>query len=426
VRDIGRRFYHARNRGGIAPTTPVMRGRIFVLWGSLPGLVAACAPATDLSPPVPGAEQGLSAPPGPGGAALVDPVAGADGVPLNLAGVVVRFPGPITWGVTGLVVCQGSQPVPATAPAEVPCADGGTGTCYGVALQGQLPPSVSCAVALGPGAADASGAALMPGLIGVFQDADAPDLTPPVLRDVAVRVAGPCLDVAFSTDEPATARIDVQAGDAGAPSSAGSGQTSFDVALPLVGLPPGAAATVTVTATDLAGNQTTSAPVALTTPPAMPPLAITEVLANPAGPEPQQEYVELRNLGEAVVSLAGLRLADSKGSDDLPAADLAAGGYALVVTSAYDPNQGSDPPPRPGTLLLRVDSRLGSDGLSNGGEAVQLLQGDAVVSSYGAWVSTSAGSWNGNAVHRLVQSACDGPAVWNRTPLPPTPGDGPP
>ena len=162
-------------------------------------------------------------------------------------------------------------------------------------------------------------------------------------------------------------------------------------------------------AVDLAGNQAASAPFAFMTPPAVPPLAITEVLANPAGPEPQQEYVELRNLGDADVSLAGLRLADSKGGDDLPPETLAAGGYALVVTASYDPARGPDPPPRPGTLLVRVDTRLGSDGLSNGGEAVQLLQGEAVVSSYGGWVAVSAGSWNGKAVHRLVQSACDAP-----------------
>jgi len=181
-----------------------------------------------------------------------------------------------------------------------------------------------------------------------------------------------------------------------------------------------------VTATDLAGNATTSAPFAFTTPAALPPVAITEVLANPAGPEPQQEYVELRNLGDADVELSGLRLQDSKGGDDLPAETLAAGGYALIVTATYDPDEGSDPSPRAGTLLVRVDTRLGADGLSNSGEPVQLLQGEAIVSSYGGWVDVSAGSWNGSAVHRLIQTACDGADAWNHTPLPPTPGAGPP
>ncbi len=76
--------------------------------------------------------------------------------------------------------------------------------------------------------------------------------------------------------------------------------------------------------------------------------------------------------------------------------------------------------------MLRVDSRLGADGLSNGGEAVQLLQGDAVVSSYGGWVSVSAGSWNGKAVHRLVQTRLRRAGAWNHAPSLATPGDGPP
>ena len=75
------------------------------------------------------------------------------------------------------------------------------------------------------------------------------------------------------------------------------------------------------------------------------------MLANAAGPEPAQEYVELRNLGGDAVSLAGLRLEDAKGGDDLPAETLAPGGYALVVPSGYDPAQGQDPAPRAGTLL---------------------------------------------------------------------------
>jgi hypothetical protein len=239
-------------------------------------------------------------------------------------------------------------------------------------------------------------------------------------------VAGPCLAVSFSTDEPATGSVSVAVGGVQIDPPAGSGQTRFDLGIPLGPLPPASAATVTVTATDLAGNSAVSAPFAFTTPAALPPIAITEVLANPAGPEPQQEYVELRNLGDTDLPLGGLRLQDSKGGDDLPAETLAAGGYALVVTATYDPDEGSDPAPRAGTLLVRVDTRLGGDGLSNSGEAVQLVQGDAVVSSYGGWVSVSAGSWSGNAVHRLIQTACDRSDAWNHTPLPPTPGAGPP
>ncbi|MES1207382.1 MAG: lamin tail domain-containing protein [Pseudomonadota bacterium] len=387
--------------------------------------LAGCAPPTDLSPVMPGGATGPP-PAGPGGATLIEPAAGSSEVPLNLAGVVVRFPGAVSWGGAGLVLCDGAQAVPTGPPVEAPCGDGAAGACYRVALEGALPPGVSCAVALAPGSVDGAGTPVASGVIGTFDDAAAPDTTPPSLGDVAVRVAGPCLEVTFTTDETAAATLTVAAGGVQIDTPAGAGQTRFDVGIPMGALPPLAGATLSVNAVDLAGNQAASAPFAFMTPPAVPPLAITEVLANPAGPEPQQEYVELRNLGDADVSLAGLRLVDSKGGDDLPPETLAAGAYALVVTATYDPAAGPDPPPRPGTLLVRVDTRLGSDGLSNSGEPVQLLQGEAVVSSYGGWVSVSAGSWNGKAVHRLVQSACDAAAAWNHTPLPPTPGSGPP
>ena len=105
---------------------------------------------------------------------------------------------------------------------------------------------------------------------------------------------------------------------------------------------------------------------------------------------------------------------------------LAPDAYALVVPSGYDPAQGQDAAPRTGTLLVRIDTRIGADGLANGGEIVRLLRADAVVSSYGGWVSVSAGSWGGKGVHRLVQTACDRADAWNRTPLDATPGSGPP
>jgi hypothetical protein len=389
-------------------------------------VVSGCAPQTDLTN-VPA--TGVTAPPpsGPAGAVLVDPAAGATGVPLNLAAIVVQFPAAIDWSSGGLVVCDGpGGPVPASMPVDVACPDQTTGLCYRAELGGGLPASSSCSVEIAAGALDAGGEAIAPGAIGVFQDAAAPDLTPPVLGDVSVEVAGPCLAVSFSTDEPSSGTVSVVAAGVEVDTPAGAGQTRFDLGIPLGSLPPSTPATVTVTAKDLAGNSGVSAPFAFTTPAALPPIAITEVLANPAGPEPQQEYVELRNLGDADLPLAGLRLQDSKGGDDLPAETLAAGGYALVVTATYDPDEGSDPAPRAGTLLVRVDTRIGADGLSNSGEAVQLVQGDAVVSSYGGWVSVSAGSWNGNAVHRLVQTACDRSDAWNHTPLAPTPGAGPP
>jgi hypothetical protein len=228
--------------------------------------------------------------------------------------------------------------------------------------------------------------------------------------------------VSFGTDEPATGTVVIEAGGAKIDTPAGVGSTAFSVSIPTMTLPPATNATVTVSAVDRAGNLAASSPVPFQTPAGLPPIALTEVLANAAGPEPAQEYVELRNLGEAPVDLTGLRLEDAKGSDELPAEMLPPGAYALVVPSGYDPSQGQDPAPRAGTALLRVDARLGADGLGNGGERVRLMLGEAVVSSYGGWVDVSASSWAGKGVHRLVQTACDRPDTWNRTPLDATPG----
>jgi hypothetical protein len=388
-------------------------------------LAAACTPETDLTNIPTGG--GSTAGSGGGVSAsgeLVDPAAGSNGVPTNLAAVTVRFPAPVTFGADGLRVCDGgAASVPVAVPEAVPC-DGGT--CYRAALTASLPAGFACPVGLGDGNTDTSGAALPAGVLGVFETAAAADITPPVLGDVAVASAGPCLVVSFSTDEPASGTVSIVAAGLEVDSPAGVGQTKFQVAIPLGALPPESSASITVSAVDRAGNAASGAPLAFETPAALPPVAITEVLANPKGPEPAQEYVELRNLGDADVALAGLRIEDSKGGDDLPAETLAAGAYALVVASGYDPAEGDDPAPRAGTLLLRVDSRIGADGLSNGGEVVKLVLGDAVVSSYGGWVDVSAGSWNGRAVHRLIQTACDAAEAWNHAPLIPTPGAEPP
>jgi hypothetical protein len=381
-----------------------------------------CAPETELvGQGGAGSAPGTGPPPGAAGAVLVDPTPGASGVPVNLAALVIRFPGAVTLPDGALRAC-GEVPVSAAEPVDCD----GAGACYRAALGAELPPSTSCQVELADGGLDGGGQPLAAGLIGLFDTAAAADETPPVLTAVTVALAGPCLSVQFSTDEPATGEIVLAAGDVETVASAGAGQTSFDAAIPLGGLPAASVASVTVRATDRAGNVAEASPVSFQTPPPLPPLAITEVLANAAGPEPAQEYVELRNLGADPVSLDGLAIDDSKGGDALPADTLPGGAYALVVTSTYDPQEGSDPPPRAGTLLVRVDSRIGSDGLSNGGEAVRLMLGDAVVSSYGGWVDVSASSWSGKSVHRLIDSACDRPDAWNRTPLPPTPGWGPP
>jgi hypothetical protein len=161
----------------------------------------------------------------------------------------------------------------------------------------------------------------------------------------------------------------------------------------------------------------------LALPPPPLPVVITEVLANPAGSENTQEFVELFNRGSAAVSLGGWTLEDKSGKDVLPEATLAPGAYALVVSDSFNPADGKDAAPADGTLLLHVPGRLAGDGLSNSGEPIRLRDASGqVVSQYGGWVDAGATSWSGSSTKRVSAEACDAPDAWSKTPSAPTPG----
>ena len=253
-----------------------------------------------------------------------------------------------------------------------------------------------------------------------------PDSTPPALAGIQVALAAGCLNLTMTADEPVMVEALVHLGADTTTLALGTGAGSVDLAAPARVLPPDSDGDVTIRAVDRAGNASLSDPITVHTLSALPPVAITEVLANPAGTEPDQEFVELRNLGDAPVALAGLRIEDSRGGDVLPAVDLAPGAYALVVGPGFDSFSLIDVPPRAGTTMVRLDTRIGSDGLSNSGEVVRLRAAggpDApVISSYGGWVDVSAKAWAGSSVRRAPDEACDRPESWNRTPLAATPG----
>jgi hypothetical protein len=276
---------------------------------------------------------------------------------------------------------------------------------------------------IGGGATDAGGGPIAGGVVGVFDAAargrrDAAACSPTVDRR-----RGPCLP-SLRDRRAGVGDVVIAAGGVEATARRGRARRASTSAIPLAALPPSSAATIARDGRRPRGQRRASSPLAFETPPALPPIAITEVLANAAGPEPGQEYVELRNLGGDPVPLAGLRIEDSRGGDDLPSETLPGGGYALIVTSAYVAGQAGDPAPRAGTLLVRVDARIGSDGPQQRRRSGSPRAGQTLVSSYGGWVAVSSSAWSGQAVHRLDQAACDGAQAWNRTPMPPTPGAG--
>lgn len=123
----------------------------------------------------------------------------------------------------------------------------------------------------------------------------------------------------------------------------------------------------------------------------MPHPILNEVLANPLGPEPAAEWVEIVNDGQAPVDLGGYALSDGGGDTVLPSFTLAPGAFALIVNEAYDPEGGADAAPAPEALLVRVP-HLGKNGLSNSGEPLTLRDPEgAVISRFPAVPKPKAG-----------------------------------
>ncbi|WP_437736228.1 lamin tail domain-containing protein [Sorangium sp. So ce1335] len=138
----------------------------------------------------------------------------------------------------------------------------------------------------------------------------------------------------------------------------------------------------------------------------MPHVVINEVLANPRGAEPSQEWVELYNDGDVPADLTGYVLADVGGETELPSISLNPGTYALVVNEDYIAEDELDPPAPPEALLLRVP-KLGNHGLSNSGEPLKLKDGGgAVVSRSPALPEPKAGM----SLARMRPRAPDGAA----------------
>jgi hypothetical protein len=158
----------------------------------------------------------------------------------------------------------------------------------------------------------------------------------------------------------------------------------------IAGLTPGTSVRLTGTILDLAGEEE-GFDVWLETAAPRPHVILTEVMANPIGPEPAQEWVEVANDSSSEVSVAGFTLTDAVGSSALPPAVLAPGAHALIVGAGFDPASPSDVPPRPGTPLFRVP-RIGGNGLTNSGEALTLRDAaGGVLSRFPAVAARGAG-----------------------------------
>jgi hypothetical protein len=390
----------------------------------------ACTPATDLQTeqaanPTPEATSGsLSNPePDPLSPVLVEPPPSSVNLPTNLAVMVVRFTEEVQAAGADLPFTlrpASGDGLPLPLGQAVPCA----GSCYQILPGSALVPSTLYTLEVLPSALQfLDGKPTPGGSAGSFTTGTQADSFAPRIEAFSVQVAEGCMSAHVAADELVRAEITVTAGDGQASISVADFATTLDPVERLPELPAGAHAEAVLRIVDRAGNSTLSAPVALDLPPQLPRLAITEVLANPAGSENTQEFVEIYNAGSDAVALGGLLLADKAGSDALPEVLLPAGAYAIVVPDAYNAADGKDPAPREGTVIVRVSGRLAGDGLANTGEPVRLLSASGfVISQYGGWVDVSATAWSGKSVKRSGPDACDSPDAWSNTPSSPTPG----
>jgi Big-like domain-containing protein len=327
---------------------------------------------------------------------MVEPAPGAPSVPTNLARVLVRFGEPVTGvdGTTLRLMASGTVVAAVVRSAERWCAG-----CYEIVPSAELAAGALHSVVADAAIRDADGNAPFAGEDPSFTTGAGPDETSPVLWLPEARVSGGCLLARWLSDEPATSEVlETFLGDL--------------VEVHQVGAALSTPGTVefAVESADAADNRSSLGPLLATYAPG-PKLVVTEVLANPVGAEPAQEWVEVANLDDAAVPLLDLSFADEGGEDELPDVTLPPGAVALIVSQSYDPLEGSDPPPGPEAILVRVTGSLGQSGLRNSGERVEIRDAaGTVLSSYGGYLDVA--SEPGRSAVRTDLAGCDVPASW--------------
>lgn len=162
------------------------------------------------------------------------------------------------------------------------------------------------------------------------------------------------------------------------------------------------------------GSYATVHIVAVETTAPRPHVVINEVMADPVGREPNQEWVELYNDGLVAVNLEGWSLMDEGGEMKLPEFWLAPSGYALLVNDTYVANAPGEPVPDPNVSLLRLPV-LAKSGLSNSGETLRLKdKSDMVVTSFPSTPKPTAGV----SVARGAPWQVDEPTAFGRHAVP--------
>jgi hypothetical protein len=310
------------------------------------------------------------------------PADGAAGVGTNLAAAYVVFDGSVDAGSDGVWLEDPSGAAVDASLDVAPCAEiapeQAGASCARITPAARLWPSAAYALVVGAKAVDAHGAPVGP-FRARFQTAGGRDTLAPALgtAECAIDEQDTPLGCALIDDVSATFRVRadepvalaLRGGDHALYATSADGNAVLRVA----DLPPDSALALELTLTDAAGNRT-RASMPLRTLPALATLAISELRADPLGPEPQQEFVELWNYGARAIDLAGFSLGDrlDKPAESLPPQRVEPAARVLLVADGFDPHEARDVQPPPGATLVRAGKALTGSGLSNAGERLYL------------------------------------------------------
>jgi hypothetical protein len=102
------------------------------------------------------------------------------------------------------------------------------------------------------------------------------------------------------------------------------------------------------------------------------------VCANPIGTEPDQEWIELANVGDVPALLSGVAISDrddEPGSSLLTERTLVPGARVLLVGEGFDADAAGVPP---GTPLVVVGRTVVTSGIANAGEMLFLRDAEGV------------------------------------------------
>jgi hypothetical protein len=141
-----------------------------------------------------------------------------------------------------------------------------------------------------------------------------------------------------------------------------------------------------------------------------PPIVITEVLADPTGAEPNQEYVEIVNIGRESVDMSGWMIDDNgdKNGDSIPPGSvLESLQVALLAAPNFDSLSGIDAAPAADSIIIYLDGSIGSSGLKNSAaETIELY--DAALTRVSTYDGSAGAPKEGVSASRLYAELPDG------------------